>query len=139
MFTRVLYTFQRQLPLAEEPDLVGAVEELYERSVGCVGVLKGWLTQALAAALAEEAPTLTRQMLNRCGLPLANVVRMAREIAEGEALVRERSGNQQELRSLLGLAQTTEPSARAAAPAPPRRVGQRKPVRDPVGAEVGHE
>lgn len=139
MFTRVLYTFQRQLPLAEEPDLVGAVEELYERSVGCVGVLKGWLTQALAAALAEEAPTLTRQMLDRCGLPLANVVRMAREIAEGEALVRERSGSQQELRSLLGLAQTTEPSARAAAPAPPGRVGQRKPVRDPVGAEVAHE
>ncbi|NTV62502.1 MAG: AAA family ATPase [Oscillochloris sp.] len=139
MFTRVLYTFQRQLPLAEEPDLVGAVEELYERSVGCVGVLKGWLTQALAAALAEEAPTVTRQMLDRWGLPLANVLRMAREIAEGEALVRDSSGDHQELRSLLGMEQAAAPAARAAAPSRPGRVGQRKPVRDPVGVEVAHE
>jgi hypothetical protein len=59
MFLRVVYTFQRHLPLADEPDLVSRAEYLYERCVGCVGVLKTWLTQALAAALAEDAPTLT--------------------------------------------------------------------------------
>src|SRR3989304_9628642 len=52
-FKSVLLTFQRHLPLAVEPDLVGRHEYLYEGSVGCVGVLKNWLNRALAAVLAE--------------------------------------------------------------------------------------
>lgn len=138
MFARVLYTFQRQLPLREEPDLVSGVEYLYERSVGCVGVLKSWLTQALAQALAEEARTLTRAMLERWSLPLANVLRIAREVAEGEALLRDTAGDERELRRLLGM----EGTCVARSPAPvrqPRTVGQRKPVRDPVGQEVAHD
>jgi len=140
MFLRVVYTFQRHLPLADEPDLVSRAEYLYERCVGCVGVLKTWLTQALAAALAEDAPTLTQPLLERWVLPTRNLLRMAREIADGEALLRERDEQAGDLRTFLGMDATPgaslsrgRPSARSARP-----VGQRKPTRDPVG-EVPHD
>jgi hypothetical protein len=39
-FRTVLGTFEQQLPVREPPDLVKEWEYLYERSVGCVGILK---------------------------------------------------------------------------------------------------
>ena len=48
-FKSVLLTFQRQLPVSEEPELVGLWERLYEGCLGCVGILKSWLNRALAA------------------------------------------------------------------------------------------
>ncbi len=42
IFQSVLPTFQKQLPFAEA-DLLAMWEFLYERSVGCVGILKEWL------------------------------------------------------------------------------------------------
>jgi hypothetical protein len=68
-FKSVLLTFQRQLPVSEEPDLVGLWERLYEGSLGCVGVLKSWLNRALADAIAHEATTITRRHLDRQALP----------------------------------------------------------------------
>jgi len=140
MFVRIVYTFQRHLPLAVEPDLVGVAEYLYERCLGCVGVLKTWLTQALAVALADDAPTLAQTMLDRTAFPARNLVRMAREIADGEAQLRERDGQMSDVRALLGMdapAVTAQPS-RAPGTRRPGRVGQRKPTRDPVG-EVPHD
>jgi len=143
MFIRVVYTFQRHLPLVQEPDLVGQGEYLYERCVGCVGVLKTWLTQALNAALANEARTLTRTILDRSALSIPRLVRMAREIVDGEAMLHERAAEAGNLRTLLGMEGGTAPP-RQASPASggktPRQqtVGKRAPVRDPVG-EVIHD
>jgi hypothetical protein len=50
-FIGVLRSLAQQLPLAEPPDLAADWEFLYERSIGCVGVLKQWLIRALSAAL----------------------------------------------------------------------------------------
>jgi archaellum biogenesis ATPase FlaH len=61
-FKNVLWSFQRHLPLSEEPDLVGDWDYFYERSVGCVGVLKDWITRALAKALKDGGKTLTRKL-----------------------------------------------------------------------------
>jgi len=138
MFGRVLYTFQHQLPLAEAPDLVGQLEYIYERCVGCVGVLKTWLTQALAAALAEDASTLTRAMLDRWAIPLPSLMRMAREIADGEAMLRDRADQAGNLRTVLGMDGTPAPSSRTTTVSrgskrPKRPVGRRTPARDPVG------
>lgn len=52
-FKNVVWSFGRHLPLGEEPDLIGQWDYLYERSLGCVGVLKPWLSKALAAALRD--------------------------------------------------------------------------------------
>ena len=102
-FQRVLMTFQRHLPLMGEPDLVAQAEYFYERSVGCVGVLKDWLTRALAAALEDGQETLTRTALERQALPTRKLLRMAREIREGEEALTANSRTQAELRSLLGM------------------------------------
>ncbi len=134
-FLRVLYTFQSYLPLAEPPDLVGRAEYCYERCLGCVGVLKTWLTQALAVALSEGSQTLTSAMLERTALPARNLVHMARELVDGEARVGEGERPMGEVRSLLGLEQPRSAAGtrRVAGSKGARSVGQRKAQRDPVG------
>jgi hypothetical protein len=145
-FQRVLLTFQRHLPLGTEPDLVGRWEELYERSVGCVGVLKNWLNRALAAALEHGATTLTERHLEQHAEPTRKLLSLAREIAEGEEALVAADREREEVHRLLGMAPRTTraPAAQmelaATAPSPkPRgrgrggRVAQRLPTRDPVG------
>jgi len=130
-FKRVLLTFQRHLPLTGEPDLIAQAEYFYERSVGCVGVMKDWLTRALAAALEDGQETLTKTGLEKQALPHRKLLRMAREIREGEETLSTNSRTQTELRSLLGM--STE-STEQHHPTSSRKVGKRKPVRDVVGS-----
>ena len=59
MFLTVLRSFEQQLPLSEPPDLMKEWEYLYERSVGCVGVLKDWLVRALTGVFRRNAAVLT--------------------------------------------------------------------------------
>lgn len=129
-FKRILLTFQRQLPLMGEPDLVAQAEYFYERSVGCVGVLKDWLTRALATALEDGQETLTQTVLEQQALPTRKLLRMAREIREGEETLTPNGRSQTELRSLLGM---SIDYAEQQNPGSPRKVGKRKPVRDQVG------
>ena len=58
-FQNVAFTFQRHLPLEGESDLLKHIEYCYERSIGCVGVLKEWLMRALAFALGRDSRTVT--------------------------------------------------------------------------------
>ncbi len=112
-FKSVLLTFQRHLPVSEEPDLVGLWERLYEGSLGCVGVLKSWLNRALADAIAHEATTITHRHLDRQALPTRTLLNLAREITEGEAVLREDPKGRDQLRSLLGLPATSIPQTRS--------------------------
>ena len=64
-FINCLWTFQQHLPLPKTPELVNQWDYFYERSIGCVGVLKDWLTGALALALENGAQTLTSRDLER--------------------------------------------------------------------------
>lgn len=129
-FKRALLTFQRHLPLPGEPDLLAQAEYFYEGSVGCVGVLKDWLTRALAAALEDGKETLTKTVLEQQALPTRKLLRMAREIREGEETLAANSQAQTELRSLLGM---PKESAEQHSAGPSRNVGKRNPVRDLVG------
>jgi hypothetical protein len=142
-FKSVVLTFQRHLPVAEEPDLVESWEMLYEGSLGCIGVLKNWLNRALADTLAHEAVTLTRRQLDRQALPTRTLLNLAREIAEGEAALRDDPRGREQLRSLLGLPATSvSAKAEVNGTAAPRRGGTRqrrrtgrfarRPTRDPV-------
>ncbi len=138
IFKNVVLTFQRHLPLPQEPNLTQHHEYLYEKSVGCVGVLKDWLYKALTITLENEEPTLTLKTLDRCAKPPQKLLRFARDIKEGEDLLRVRQAQQWELRSLLGLtstpaASTTIVSSPSTTTKTKSRVGQRKPGRDPVG------
>jgi hypothetical protein len=143
-FKSVLLTFQRQVPVSEEPDLVGLWERLHEGALGCVGVLKSCLKRALADAIAHEVTTITRRHLDRQALPTRTRLNLAREITEGEAVLREDPKGRDQLRSLLGLPAT--PIAQTGsglnltgrAVRRPRRTGgvTRRPTRDLVATEV---
>jgi AAA domain len=152
-FQSALWAFQRHLPLATEPDLLGSWEYCYERSLGCIGILKDWLTRCLAAILDDDRAAWSMAHLQRTALTAAQCTKMAAEAREGEAQWADRDGNPARLRSLLGLATTTgsdpeaipgsddaSPVAVAPSDGPAtsrspsrRRVGERRPTRDRVG------
>ena len=59
-FVNTVHSFARRLPFPEPPDLATNWEYLYERSIGCVGVLKDWLVRGLAHALKQGKTSLSR-------------------------------------------------------------------------------
>lgn len=136
-FKSILFTFQRHLPLEQEPDLVGRWDYFYERSLGCVGILKDWLTRTLRDALEEGAETITQKHLKRRACSVSQCKRMLREIEEGESQLEETEQDVSDLRQALGLdpdliAKTTKNSSKPNKKGS-RRVGQRKPKRDSIG------
>jgi energy-coupling factor transporter ATP-binding protein EcfA2 len=132
MFINVVHSFQQRLPLAEPPDLVKHWELLYERSFGCVGILKQWLVQTVAAALRRGDSGISIAGLERHALSVTQCDRILSEIVEGEARMAESNASRANLRVRLGLAAPESPSKRNAAVRP----GMRRPSRDPVGQAV---
>ncbi len=45
------------MPVEETPNLIPYWEYCYERTLGCIGILKNWLTRALKDALDEGTNT----------------------------------------------------------------------------------
>jgi Cdc6-like AAA superfamily ATPase len=138
-FRNAVFTLQRHLPLAGEPHLLPHLEYCYERSIGCVGLVKDWLTRALALAMNQGAHAVSLKMLERTAWSLDQSERMAREAVDGESESSEKDQKRDRLKQLLQLGGMTSAAApapvRANPPPPPARtrVGQRKPVRDLVG------
>jgi hypothetical protein len=138
-FRNVLFTLQRHLPLPGESDLLPHLEYCYERSIGCVGLVKDWLTRGLSLAMNQGANAVSRKILEKTAWSLDQSERMARETVDGESDVSEKEEKRDRLRHLLRLGATGSATAPAAARVNPpvpqvrRRVGQRKPARDLVG------
>ena len=61
----LFFTLQRHLPLPGESDLLPHIEYCYERSIGCVGLVKDWLTRALALAIKQGADAVSLKMLQK--------------------------------------------------------------------------
>jgi DNA polymerase III delta prime subunit len=136
-FSKLLRTLQKHLPLAEEPDLESHADYFYEHCLGCTGMLKTWLNRTLAAALEQEARTLTAKHWKQYAQPRRKLVQMVREINEGEQLLQEDDTLRLELRTLLKL-ESSEVKGRSTEVAPKKQstpVGQRAPQRDQVGGE----
>jgi hypothetical protein len=139
-FQRVLVSFEHQLPVRERPDLLGLWPYCFERSVGCVGILKDWLTRALAMALTEEAATVTRAHLVRHALSAAACERLVSEALYGEEQLMEGAEATAHLRLRLGLEDGgTAHGERTAGPSRrPARPGERRPTRDALRREDSH-
>jgi hypothetical protein len=137
-FARILQTFAEQMPLPETPDLIKSWEYLYERSIGCVGILKDWLVRGLSTAFRESAPTLTSKHLDEHALSVSQCHRLIEEATRGESQFRDDPDALGRLRLRLGLpepAQRTKAPVTVAADLPrQQRPGQRYPKRDVVGA-----
>jgi hypothetical protein len=133
-FRNVVFTLQQHLPLPGESDLLSHIEYCYERSIGCVGLVKDWLTRALALAIDQGADAVSLKMLQKTAWSLDQSERMAREAVDGESGLSERKEIRDRLKQLLQLGPTTSAPTTARANSLSPRVGQRRPVRDVVGA-----
>jgi len=145
-FQDIVLSFQQHLPLAEPPNLLEHWDYLYVHSVGCIGLLKQWLLEALDHAVQVGATTLTRADLERAAPPPSKSKKALEEALDGEAALAElapeadRHAAEAELRAMLRLpmaaaaAAASNPPATPNSPAPRRRrrPGERLPARDPV-------
>lgn len=135
-FVNVLQSFEKELPFEHQSDLVSEWEFLYERSLGCVGVLKEWLVRAVTTAFRENRDRLTRAHLEAHALSVAQCEQMNAEMADGELKSAEGSQAIIRLRGRLGLTDRSTTKANASQAASPVRIqrpGQRLPTRDAVG------
>jgi energy-coupling factor transporter ATP-binding protein EcfA2 len=149
-FKRVLKHLLCRMPLPETPLLVKKYwEYCYERSIGCIGTLKGWLVQALDLALEEKATTLSFSHLEQTAKLISECIQMAKDAIEGEERLTDSNDSQSQLRKLLNPkkqklqeAQTNsdedgkqQNNGSKSKGSSRRRVGQRNPKRDPVASE----
>lgn len=144
-FRTIVKSFEQQLPLPQPPDLLNEWEYLYERSIGCVGILKDWLVRVLVSLSRRNADSVTRKDLNAHAPGVAQCDKMLSEATEGEISLRESTEAWRHLRTRLGLrpmeddreklsaGSVAPPAETAARRSRQRKPGQRRPVRDAVG------
>lgn len=139
-FQGIVQTFQRHLPLQIEPDLLKHWDFCYERCVGCIGILKDWLSRALFSALLKGDKTLTFSDLESHALKTEQCIILLNEALHGEEQLNSRRDTNA-LRAALGLEVATDmtPKTSQTSAKTTRRhavVGQPLPQRRPVGG--GH-
>jgi hypothetical protein len=83
-FRNAVFSFQKVLPLEEEPNLLEHTKFLYERSIGCVGLLKQWLMRCLTDALNSGDRTITIEHLKSNSLSIKKIRTLINEAYFGE-------------------------------------------------------
>ena len=140
VFVNVLGSFAHHMPLPEQPDLAAEWEFLYERSIGCVGILKQWLTRALHLVLRRGGNTIVRKDLEAQALSVMQCEKILSETAEGESRAAEPAEARGALQVRLGLrtgaAHRIGNVNKPAIPRNTRRPGMRRPQRYRIGAAV---
>lgn len=128
-FIRVIRTFQRHVPLRIEPNFEPHYEYLLSGSVGCVGLLKNWITRSLRVAFAEEAHTLSAKHLQQGAFSPDRINKIREEAEQGERLLQNESNfsGRQHIKK-LDIGREVISSSSKKSP-----VGQRKAKRDSVG------
>ncbi len=147
-FQNVLLTFQRQLPLEEAPDLIHQWKICYAHTMGCVGLLKDWLTKALREAVESGEKTISPALLLKHAASVDRCHQIITDIEEGERSLSADPQATERLMERLGLNTRTrrtkesppeeedEEPPKKKTPARRRRVGQRNPTRDEVKKEA---
>ncbi|MEO0377642.1 MAG: AAA family ATPase, partial [Cyanobacteria bacterium P01_A01_bin.17] len=136
VFKNIVHTFQTHLPLENEPNLVKNWDFFYERSIGCVGILKDWLSRTLAAVLQKNADskTLTLKDFDNHGWSLKQCMVMLAEAREEERQLASTT-EREELRAALGLALSKDAplSPKSSKKKKRKAVGKPSPQRRRVG------
>lgn len=151
-FQGALHSLLQQIPLdVDRQELMNHWFYCYERSIGCVGVLKDWLIRAVASALHAGIRRFTLAHLEQHALSNAQCERMAADANAAEQKLHYTQSSREHLWTLLGMSgapmnEATPTGApqqtRTAPPTTARepiaqptagRVGQRAPGRDSVG------
>lgn len=137
-FRNTIYSFQLNMPLPEMPSLVHHCDYLYERSAGCIGILRDWFAGAYTQALDEpKVTTLTlRHLEENVPLSAERAYKMLKRIASDEKeFIKEFSDDADGVpRVEAALTQNTKGAlAEESRPNSRRRtkyVGERAPTRD---------
>jgi hypothetical protein len=136
IFISVIATFQNALPMASDESLVTHWPLLYEGSLGCVGILKCWLIDAIQHAAQHRRPGITAADLEATKFAPASLFQMAEEISIRETELREQDARGGKVKEMLGLVQSL-PISKQPRPSFSRPVGMRKPSLDVVGVPAG--
>ena len=126
IFANVVRSLQIHIPLRAQGDLSSLGDYLYERSLGCIGILKDWLLEAVALVIEEGEATVLENHLRQTGYSAGKLTAIQREIEAGEWRRREMDG--------LATRPSSPDPARAHPAGFRRKPGQRLPHRDPVPA-----
>ena len=73
-FPRYLFQHEQDRQDFQATDIPALMQHwfyFYERSIGCIGVLKDWLIRAVAAAIRDGSDTLTQGRLEEHALSLS--------------------------------------------------------------------
>ncbi|WP_283153619.1 AAA family ATPase [Guptibacillus hwajinpoensis] len=139
-FKNVINTFQSHLPLDKPQNLINFWEFLYERSLGCIGILKNWLDECLKDVLNSNLSEITLSVLERNAPSPTKALRIADEILNGERKLQEqRVNNRILLRQRLGLEERSAipKENKEIVKTKKKSVGKRNPMRDPIGIKEG--
>lgn len=140
-FASTLLTFQHQLPLPIEPDLIKDISYFFLKSGGCVGILKDWLSRCLETASLRGMDTFDAKFAEEFAMSNKSLVTILDEAIEGEISLKD--VDMAEVKKLLykiAERQVTESTSQPPGQQTPkhpqkRRVGERNPTRDKVGSD----
>ncbi|GLV64670.1 ATP-binding protein [Bacillus mycoides] len=132
-FVNVIANLQKQLPLEKEPDLINHYDFIYERTLGCVGILKDWLSRCLISALNNGEVTISLHSLKKCALSISKIEVMMEEIKIGEDKFNEDKDKISELRVKMGLDKFKVDSVNNSRGKLKKNVGVRNAKRDAIG------
>lgn len=143
-FASLANALLHQMPFKCLPELrnEAAMEYLYTKSGGCGGILKDWLARGLEQGIRSDAETITIDDLEKVSLPNKALRRIIEEAMQGETKLKDESTDNINALLHTGLPIVTGDILAEASKRLPkhRRVGERLPVRDPVGGlrDVAH-
>ena len=149
-FRRVLGAFEGYFDLPEPVKLLPDWQQYFIRSIGCVGILKDWLSKVYEKAMEENREGFDLQFALSAAHSNKELITITREAQAGEAKLLDASDD--DLMSVL-IPRPKDDKADPANDAKPKsaangadpkdvgpktrsgagRVGQRNPTRDPVG------
>ncbi|ALC88925.1 hypothetical protein AM500_03250 [Bacillus sp. FJAT-18017] len=135
-FHSVIYTFQNRLPFIEKTDLLYYADFLYERTIGCIGILKEWLDECVNEALNKNLPSISFDVLERNAPTPSKALTIAQETIEGETKVNEQGQSIYLLRETIGLSTNSKQTYNESGKSTQGRknnVGIRNPTRDKIG------
>ena len=94
------------LPIEKSPNLLEYWDFIYERTIGCVGILKDWLSRALKLALENNDDVLEMNHLRNTALSINKISKLVDEVAQGEICFIETSEKILDVRKKLGIDNT---------------------------------
>ncbi len=139
-FEETVFNLCGKMPIPKVPSLQDHAPYLYERSAGCIGLLKKWMARALFEALSNQAGTVTLEDMKKTTISDAALSQIMYEMLQGEATLREGGSSYTTVRDDFFVLpgdrresskpEQVQPKQRARSKA---RVGHRRPARDPIG------